>query len=171
MTCVPTEGNLCTNPSFEVDLTGWDAQSSPTTHVRATDFAWVGTASLRLAGNSQYMGTKFLFNTQIATYTASFYIKGTAGDTGRLLFFNGSAGTVLDTFTLATSDWERHWLTGAINTAENNNFFIDKGDTSAAFDWRIDAVLIEQAATPSDYCQPTGNPYARIRSQFELRPY
>jgi hypothetical protein len=160
--------NLCTNPSFTTDLTGWSDWGSPT-RTRDTGVFQSTPASQQIVKGAGDNGT------------IGDYVAGTVGQ--RFLYqVNGfGAGAlelgyqVLDagfgsldfvfsgvTVALNAVTWTpvSFVFTIAAPTAAQHRIIVR--DTGAAATFNLDDVFIGLSA---------GNPYARIRSQFELRPY
>lgn len=155
MACTPLVENLCTNPSFEVDLADWSDQGT-VTRTRVTTDSWDGVAAQRILVEGAFGGALTSVDVTTGIHTVSFYIKGQPGDTGRSLFFGGALTPIIQAFELLTDDWERHGFTGNVDAATTTNLYIDTADT-ATVDWLLDAVLVEESGTASDYCPPSGS--------------
>jgi hypothetical protein len=153
--------NLCTNPSFEVDLTSWLNISSDT-HERVTSHAYGGTAALHIVTSSdQSAGTRALFTASVATHTGSFRILGAAGDKVRVRFWDGLDTWGSQEFTLVGGEWELLSITAAITSGGPKGFYIDTGVTAQTVNWYIDCVQIEVKSYATTYCDGTiGTGYA-----------
>lgn len=161
--------NLVTNPSFEVDLTGWTGHGNAATAVRVTSDSYVGSASAQITwsntagtGNSGSFGVDFtitggnplLPNT---TYTASCYVKVPAATTIRpYLRVEGNVVSVASS-SPATNDntWQRMSATFTTDSSADTvyvkfvvNYDSNPGSTGQSF--FLDAAQVElgQQANP-----------------------
>lgn len=150
--------NLIPNPSFEVDLTGWEFLSSglPT---RTTAESYVGSACMEWTrAGIRNIRTDYLPASPGKTYTASLHMKAAESDIYNvdvyLSFFNASGSSLGSTYTEATMStaWQRfsHTATAPAGTATMYVLVVAYGGASAET-YFYDAVLLEEAATPSTY--------------------
>lgn len=168
--------NLCTNPSFETDTTGWSSGAS-TTLARITSDSYVGGASLQITASSAVDTTARIRPspeysvTAGLTYSASAYVKATAGNNRNIqiaLSFHDSVGATLllaggtiTPFTVGGA-WTRLEVTATAptNTVGVRIFIYHQltnpSLTNVAL---VDAILLEQSATVGDYFDGSTSPY------------
>lgn len=161
-----TGSNLVTNPSFETNTTGWVTGSG--TLVRSTAQSYTGSASGLYTTTAATPSSNYVYqNPAMAvvagrTYTAQARVRmSTATPRAlrlRLQFLDGSGvqvGTVAvgDTATIGSA-WTRITATGTAPAgAVTARFFVVNNDASVVVGdaWHIDAAMLEEAATASDY--------------------
>lgn len=168
-TSTPTRTNLVTNPSFEVDITGWQASGASggaATIARSTSWAAVGTASVAVtcttAGNVSVVQTAAIAKMPVSpgqTYTAQATARTAIAGRGLLLQINwqDSAGVFLSsvqgppvTSTANTNLYLSVTATAPVNAA----YCTIEGKATAAavndvYNW--DAFILEQSATGGVY--------------------
>jgi hypothetical protein len=148
--------NLSTNPSVEVNTTGFATFS--VTAAQSTDRAWVGTKCLKVTynGTSSQNGAGVnhaLSITAGVTYTFSVYVYVPTGQQPAVVMvqINGQASTT-GTATTVYDSWERLTVTHTAPVSGTANYFILNNTTSAAGKYfYADAYLIEKAATAGTY--------------------
>lgn len=144
--------NLVTNPSFEVNTTGWAGYNTTISRI-TTDF-YRGTACLQsVATATGYVW--FRFNvTASTTYTLSAWVKGTAGQVVIPAIIEYTSGLVYVGETNAanvtlTGSWQRISVTRALgSTAGVADFRVRNINAQTFF---VDAVLAETSAIVGDY--------------------
>src|SRR6266498_1027327 len=147
--------NLCTNPSFETNTTGWAGGGTPLpTIAQSATQAYVGTQSLKVTSP----GTPTSFPAAAsamtglpagAVYTCSAYVylqtpfsgSVTAAINGVQYF--GSA-------TATTGSWKRISITFTATSTSHTFLLYGNGFTTGQF-FYVDAVLIEQAGSVGSY--------------------
>lgn len=164
--------NLISNPSFEVDATGWATTGSTatiTTFARATDWQWSGHGSLKLSGSMAGVQVAELRSPTFAVrqgepISASMVVdilnafNGTNQGTLAVQFDDGS-----NTFSLGTSSGAAIAGTG-VQTATVTNAIAPSSTTQArlrfqgnssgggdTFDIRIDSVIATKTSTQIAY--------------------
>ena len=147
--------NLVTNPNFETNTTGWTAFSASI--ARTTSQYYLGSACAIVTPSAANGGAlSSLFTTSVSTtYTASAWVRGSAGDTIKFDLYERTAGgaslvgTTFSTTTL-TGSWQRISVTrsfGATGAAANFAIF----NTSSTALFFIDAVLFEVSSSLRPY--------------------
>jgi len=164
--------NLCPNPSFEIDLTGWGTAGGDLA-ARSTDFARFGEASIRLTENG---GSKYIRYTNIVTgapipqgndYTATGWVRGVAGQQVhfRILETGGAAGAagVYGDWLTLTGGWQRipalTWtIVQADRTGLNLYIYTDYAAGEIAY---FDGIQLELQDYHTSYCDGSlGTGYA-----------
>ncbi len=156
--------NMITNPSFEVNTSGWSAYQNggtfATTIVRDTSMAQFGTASLNITatGSGNFFGTSMSVSGLIigANYTLSVYAKSN-GAGGEVLNF--LVGNFTSTGLLLTTGWVQYSLTFRA-TSTSHTIFIRT--STVGTNWNIDGVMIEHGtlASPGTYFDGSISPAA-----------
>lgn len=152
----PQRVNLVTNPSFEVNLSGWAPPyaGNNATSTRDTTQMWSGSASVRLDTpiTAERMSlSPWTADTGSTTYTASAYVRGTGTATIRLAsqpnwtYFGASVHVTL------TSAWQRISVTGTSPVGATSVSLIIGQETTGSQSMWIDGVLLEQASTVGSY--------------------
>jgi hypothetical protein len=169
MNTVSPRRNLIINPSFEVDLIGWNITG---TNARNTVEFFTGIASLSMS----YTSAATVLATQTtriacnvgASYTASFYLKQSV-DTGlvvcNFMWYN-SAGTLVLDDTHQSNDPNTSWqrfsqtrvcpataVTFALRIYQESG---EGGGATSTINY-LDAVLIEESATLGSYFDGSSN--------------
>jgi hypothetical protein len=146
--------NKILNPSAEVDLVNSGAGGvTPPALIRNTTIAYSGIASYMVTGNASHTdGWIMIYTDSVAastTYTASAWVKGTAGQIigFSLYFFQG--GELGTTYTL-TGDWQR--ITTTRTTGNSPSYLRTMlrvhASNQVVF---IDAVQVEQKSYATSY--------------------
>jgi uncharacterized protein YraI len=175
----PSRLNFCPNPSFEVDLTGWDVVASGTLSQVATGLNIIPAVtnhSMKLIASVKGDGAKVTVPHLIVgdTYTASCYVQPGAGVTAVLSCLDGTA-TVLGSGALAdewtVGGWTRIWFTFLANAST-----VTLALTSGVGTSYVDCVLIEVGAligvyfdgsyASADYGWETGGTAGLTRSYY-----
>lgn len=145
-----TRRNYVENPSFEVDVSGWTAGVG-VTRARTTSEYYVGAASLQVTyGATGVVSTAnySIPSTSGVSYTASMYVKGTAG--GIVTLTAEKSGVLATSGPIALDGtWLRLSATFAGPVSGNSVALVLS--SSAAQTVYIDAVLLEQGTVPTDY--------------------
>lgn len=145
--------NLCANPSFETNTTGWTAVSgSADTTVLSTH----GYSSMLVAPSATacgvYYGPVALLTGE--TYTAGIDINSVGSNKAYKIFFADTSGTQVGTetsFTVASSTyWERHYVSLVCATSDNYRLYIQKTDDDILA-FRIDGVSIVSTTAELTY--------------------
>ena len=159
--------NYISNPSFEVDLTNWDAVNSSLARVTSQNVN--GSACLQVTntsgGGAQFGGTgKIPLLGSSSTYYLSAYVKLNTGASPanyylRHLQYENSdststvaAGNIGTQALTVTGDWVR--LSTSFTKASNANFAIIRVGTSSTTSgdiFFIDSVLLEDSASLGTY--------------------
>jgi hypothetical protein len=152
--------NLCINPSFETNTTGWSAGAG--TLSRVSTYQRFGTYSAKYqpsaaVADGLYYGvasaSSFVTTTAGQWYTASFFIKGAGGAPFKVYWadFNGNQLGQALTFN-CPNDWGR-----VINVSYyelqsgSRRLYITKNGSTSLIPWYIDGVLIENKAYSTTY--------------------
>jgi hypothetical protein len=160
--------NLCTNPSFDTDTSGWTAAAVVAGHGRNVTRSWTGGASLwgvatDNLGDSMYVNTVAYDVNEGATYTASAYVWVPTGviatdfrDGTRNLWAVAAVNTVPSLVRSAnidfskTNQWQRVSTTITIPAGSNKlNIRLYFPANSLGIYW--DAVLVEKTDTLNPY--------------------
>jgi len=168
-----TRTNLCPNPSFETNTTGW-AGTATTTIARITSAFYVGTACLSVTSTSAtdtLARVTYDPNSTISAgvkITASAYVYNYAGNARQhridIRCWNGAyiLSTITGTATTVNvgSGWTRLSVTGTTVTGTNSidvAIYTQANNPSLSNVSYVDAVLVEQASTALTYFD--GNDY------------
>ncbi len=156
-----TDANLITNPGFEVNATGW-AAAGTTAPTRDTTNKYLGFGSGTVAAvTAAGEGFKQTLATTLTngTYTISWYDRMISGPafTDVMAAYSVTGGaptncTGINTQTVVTTGWTRHWCTFTVTGASAANYITIRqvaGSTSRT--WNIDAVQIESGSVPTGY--------------------
>lgn len=134
--------NLCANPSFETNTTGWTAVSgaisAPLGGTHGNN-ALLCTASASSGG--AYYGSVALAAT---TYTVGFDIKGPTSAAMRAYIADTSANVIgsAHTFTIASSaNWQREYFATTCASADNYRLYVTKDDFDGT-DFYLDSISI-----------------------------
>lgn len=165
-TTYSTRRNLCTNPTFETNITG--PTGSNCTTAQSSTQAYDGTYSLRMTATAANMAITRIGATGFTgvagtQYTASCYVyQTTTPRTGSLaLGFYDAGGVLIGSFTIPTpvaltqNAWTRLTATATApaNTAHIAYvLYVDAGSVGAASDVAyVDGILIEAASSAGTY--------------------
>jgi hypothetical protein len=158
-----TRTNLLTNPNFETNTTTYTGLGASVLS-RVSTSAYVGSYSMLVTDTSTgYAGSALSFTpTSGTTYTASCYVKNTAGLSRTMYVRIGWSGGTDSTGSLVTvpvgSDWTRISVTAAApNSSAATIYFVtsDIGSTETAELALIDAALLEVASSALPYFDGT----------------
>jgi hypothetical protein len=149
--------NLCTNPNFESNTTGWTARSTgsghPVTIAQSTAQFHGGSQSglVTSTGSSSFReGPLYTFNTVSGqTYTASAYVWVSASSPSVLCFQVGGSGTS-GTSTTGTGAWQRVSVT-ITATASTSSVCFGFIPTATALTFYVDDVLITAGSAVNSY--------------------
>lgn len=147
--------NLCTNPSFETDMTGWVAAGTPAPALAtSTDFAYVGTQSLKMTstGAASFLpDVGFAFPTVVGqTYTFSAYVYVPSGNPRFYIFLYGGGLGGFGTQNTTNDQWERIFVTFTA-TSTSHTVGIGQSSTVAGQIGYIDAAMVEVAPSAGSY--------------------
>lgn len=154
--------NLATNPSFEVDTSGWVTNDGAVmvitgaTLTRVTTDAQdrtavgqVATTALSQGASHQLTGQTFASG---QAYTASFYARTTTGTlTGRIIFGDTSGDWIIPANIGLTTTWQRFTATWTPAAARTNVALAIRSQLSGSFTYQIDAVMVEAGSAASAY--------------------
>lgn len=145
--------NLVTNPSFEVNTTGWAANNANAAIARDTAQFWIGAASLKVDTTAALSGCYTTIpGTQGSTvYTVSCYVRGTGSV--RLDMSSAAGDFAVGSVVTLTSSWQRVTTTGTSLAASTNVLPVVRQMTAGAQTMWVDAVMLEQSGTVSDYSE------------------
>ena len=147
--------NLCPNPSFETDLTGWTALTGTTLSQDASQ-GFSGHNSMKVVTDGSVSGEGF-YGPQATvpstgTGSMSFYIMGETG-TLTVSAISGATATIIasTSVTLSGGDYQRVVLPGLALTATQQMYILVQTPTAQALTLWVDAVQYEMDATPHPY--------------------
>lgn len=146
--------NLVTNPSIEVDTTGYTAVGGSI--ARSTAQSKFGVASLAITPTSgttdgAYYGTVSLTNGQI--YTKSVWVLGVNGVPYRI-YFGSTGGGVLGTPTefTGTGEWQLVEVTYTETSTTTRRLYVVKNSSASTGVFYIDGLLCENKSYSTTYC-------------------
>jgi hypothetical protein len=147
--------NLCPNPSFETDLSGYVALTG-TTLTQETTQGFSGRSSMKVVTDGSRSSEGFTAaqatvpNTD--TGSMSFYIMGETG-TVTVAAISGSTATVIaqTQVTLSGGDYQRVALSGLSLVAGQQMYLLVQTTTAQALTFWVDAFQYEMNATPHPY--------------------
>lgn len=156
--------NLCPNPSFETDLTGWTEQeygsvAATLTVSRSTDKAYKGSYSAKLAQTTAGEDDCLEYNPSAlpnTTYTISAYVDASAATSPAI----GNRGLWV---TDRTTNWEDPLPAAKLGVAGWQRLSVSFTTAAGAYDLLVrlyapqgtvywDAAQLEMAAAPTAYC-------------------
>lgn len=162
--------NLITNPSFEVDLTGWEANPTAPAPAfsRQVVLKFIGDAALRIDHNSaaDFNGVR---SVAIAVnsgqmYAASFWFRTSAAPAWRAqIHWFDSAGAFINADPTLDRDgatgWTRHVITGVApaNAVTARVYFVNRVVAQGVYSVYIDGVQFEEGGL-STYCDGSLGP-------------
>ena len=159
--------NLCPNPSFEVDLTGYVALTG-TTLTQETTQGFSGRRSMRVVTDGSRSSEGFsgpqVTVPSTGSGSMSFYLMGATG-TITVSAISGITATVIaqTQVTLSGGDYRRVVLSGLSLTATQVMYILVQTTTAQALTFWVDAFQYEMNAAPHPYidgsfpgCQWTG---------------
>ena len=137
--------NLCTNPSFETNVTGWSGSSASI--ARSADTSYLGTHSGLVTPGSTSGSVSIPVTTVSGrVYTASAWVF--AGDATSLRMIVDSPTTNGTTVSVLADTWTRLSVTFTANTTTTSIGIQTVGTTQPFY---VDAVLVEQTTVLRDY--------------------
>lgn len=161
------DSNLITNSHFEVDASGWSADTGTPTLSTSTDRAYLGTKSLKAV--STVVGTDVAVKTSsfalkpLTTYTLSYYVNSV--DARTLCYFDTAAANFTfnraGSTSVAANTWTRisATFTTPANIGSSTVFYLHNGggpNTTGAIVY-IDCVLLEESDTLNQYYEGSGD--------------
>lgn len=146
--------NLITNPSFEVNTTGWTAVAGATI-TRSTGEKRQGDASLRIQiTTTANAGGSVDITVGTGAYTISWWGKSTAAsETINIVYSGVRSGSTSHSVT--SSGWSRSYLNTSTGSAGTVTFRWGTAGSAESKDFYIDCIQAEAvniATTPSCYC-------------------
>jgi hypothetical protein len=148
--------NIHSNPSGEIDTTGYTAVGSGASVARVSDESYRGAWSIKnLSGSTNtgghYYGTKTL--TSGRNYTFSAWVKGVLGQAYKI-YIASTSGTALATTTFTgTGDWQRVEVSYLETSTSSRRFYITKnGGSTTSTALYVDASQIEALPYSTTYC-------------------
>ncbi len=149
--------NLVTNPSLEVDTTGWAAKGAATL-TRIISDKYSGNASLQIATTAAASdGAKYNVSLANSTrHTVSFYAKATGSNFSTLAFGYSHDGSTEATYvssanTVTTAGWTRYSYTFTNGTNSGTPYIFIKQTDATGRTFYVDAVQIEASANASSF--------------------
>ena len=145
--------NLCLNPSFETNTTGWAAMAGAIS--QETDDPPFGLYNLEVTpavgvDDGAYFGTVSL--TSGTSYTLSFYFMGETAIPYKAYF--ATVGGVLagaeETFT-GDGEWHRYTETWACDSSAAHRVYVTKNNNASVAKYYIDALQVEAVAYATTY--------------------
>lgn len=153
-TLVSQRTNLCTNPNFETNLTGWIGNAATQTRDTVIFHSGVASAKAVCDGTSGYQGHQAanMFSVVAGlTYTMSAWVFSTVATTIRIGMYSNVIGGTPE-IAIAANVWTRLSRTGVANaTALVPYTIVDTGSVPVATTLYIDDVLIELSSTLNPY--------------------
>lgn len=154
----PTTVNLLTNPSFEVDTTGWDAQGANQAVARSTVRSYVGSASLLWTATAVTGGdpgaTWQNFPTVVGQrYTLSAYVwqDSLVGTGLRALVYSPGLGVQSGTLTTVVGAWARVSYTFTATDSATSIYVTVGGSPAVNSQFYVDAVQLEYGSVATPY--------------------
>ena len=145
--------NLVTNPSFELNTTGWTAVGGAAT-ADTTTARW-GYQSLAVTcttavGDGVYFGTVALTDTNV--YTFSLDVKGAAGIPYKITVGDTSANLLgtATTFT-GTGYWDRQYCVYTATATESVRLYVLKNNSESILPFYIDGIQFELRSEQTTY--------------------
>lgn len=174
-----TDGNLITNPGFEVNATGW-AAAGTTAPTRDTTNKYLGFASGTVSGvTAAGEGFKQVLSTTLSngTYTISWYDRMISGPafTDVIAAYSTTGGaptncTGINSQTVVSTGWTRHWCQISVSGASAANYItIRQVGASTARTWNIDAIQLESGSVPTGYAAGSMLLNANITSPLTIK--
>lgn len=145
-----TTPNLLSNPSLELNATGWSAKGSATI-TRDTTQSYVGNASLKIATTATTNdGVNYPYSlTSDTTYTLSFYAKldsGSAALSTMIVGWSNDGSTdsnCLVVQTVIASGWTRYTCTFTTGTTSGSPYIFIKQSGATARTWYVDSAQLQ----------------------------
>lgn len=156
--------NLITNPSFEVDTTGWAAHDASTTIARTVAHQRFGAAGLNItsqAAGQRRARTDTYILAASSPHVLSCWAKGAAGKLLYLGVFNATnSGLAAQGTFVMDGTWQRFYLPfqSLGNPAEGIRFRIGHDNSANGDVIYIDGVQVEQKTYATTYCDGSFGP-------------
>jgi hypothetical protein len=147
--------NLCPNPSFEVDLTGYAALTGSALS-RDTTQGKYGHSSMKVVTDGSRSSEGFtgpqITLPSTGTGSVSFHLMGETG-TVTVSVVSGATATIIasTSVTMSGGDYQRVVLAGLSLTSGQALYFLVQTPTAQALTFWVDAVQYEMNATPHAY--------------------
>lgn len=149
--------NLVTNPSAEVNTTGWTATGSSTLARVGTE-SYIGGFALELVSTliDDTIESSFIAVGASTTYTASVWVKGEVGKLLRIDLSEFTSADVLvgqtaGTVVTATGNWQRISVSRAFGTTGVKAKLNIRNRNNTSHTFLVDNALLERGATLRDY--------------------
>lgn len=161
--------NLCANPSFETNTTGWaivNGSGGDLAVTRDTTVSYFGTSSAKLTWatvNSSQFNHAAVASSSIADYSFGVWMKCATPTTVRLeVRRNGGGNALYGTLDVSvTEEWGFFAVTGSVVTAAIPLNFLIRPQVSGANTLWVDGVCVVQASSPTAYIDGSlGDGYA-----------
>jgi hypothetical protein len=166
--------NMMKNPSFETDSVGWNATTNAfldcwlndnVPYDRNSSDAVVGQYSLRIAPTGNYMGVFYNLTGSFssgATYTVSFWARGTNQSQAALVETNGCGNIGIVTMD-TSNEWKRYNVTGTLTGARTELYLVVRNTAGGNDPFFIDGVQWERRGNATSYADGSlGNGYAWV---------
>ena len=147
--------NLCPNPSFETDLSGYVALAGAALSQETTQ-GFSGRSSMKVVTDGSASSEGFtgphVTVPSTGTGSMSFYLMGETG-TLTVSAISGATATVIaqTTVTLSGGDYQRVVLAGLSLVSTQQMYILVQTNTAQALTFWVDAVQYEMNATPHPY--------------------
>jgi len=165
-----TRRNLCTNPGFEIDKSGWrDVGQSG--YCQNSSGVWTREASggrrdgpcskfVKPDDPDQFSGFEMINTATVIgqDYTVSMWLKGESGGESLHIGIGSvptAGGSGYKTVVL-TTEWERYEFTFEVLTAVSTVFMRNSNFGANGMTWYMDDVLFEQASSAGTYFDGSG---------------
>lgn len=147
--------NLISNPSFEIDTTGWTAVGTGTTLAQSSTYQRFGVYSLAVTPDSGVNDGVYYAITLSATtqYTLSVYVRGAASIPYRLRAYDVTAATDLGTQTFTgAGSWQRVELTFTTGTNTSIRLYVEKNSSASTAVFYMDGAQCEALGYSTTFC-------------------
>ena len=144
--------NMCSNPSAEVDLTGWTGGNATIT--RSSDVAFVGGWSVKTVatgGDTALVRSPAVSATVGATYTGSIYVYVPSGHPNVFIAVSGFNTPFFGAHVTVKDTWTRVSLTSTASNTTPSVQVWSSTPATAGDTFYVDAVLFEEGAGPRPY--------------------
>lgn len=142
--------NMVSNPSFEVNTTGWSITSGSI--ARVMEYAWSQVWSLRCLANAQFAWTGYQIVPGAGTYSASLWLKADSPDVS-FLFYNLTLGAPIGrVWHPGDGQWHRLVVNnGSVGAGENIGLLVQDSRAGGWTPYYIDAAQLEPTAYHTPY--------------------
>ena len=155
--------NLVTNPSIEVNTTGWAASGANASILRSTSFAWIGAASLQVtvspAATTQGVVSSSIAISALTKYVGSCYVYSTVdGENGQIVMTGNASGATTANFKTRANQWVRTWVTKITSAGDTSVTLGVRTNGVQSVVWYTDAFQLEQKDStdvidwPTSFC-------------------